>query len=76
MLYKHTKTGTIYKGVDNSFVIHNRNGSVTVKIGKTDHSYNFINLDAFEQCLVEGNIVHFKVSYDHVAEAFLNKEFL
>ena len=74
MLYKHSKTGKMYKGVDKAFVVISKGGRVTIKIGKTDHTYNYINLDAFEHCLEELQVPHFKASYEHIAQAFLDRE--
>jgi hypothetical protein len=75
MLYKSTKTGKVYKGIDGAYVVVDRLGRVKIPIGNTGHSYNFISIEAFEHHLDQNKIGHFKASYEHLAQAFLDKEF-
>lgn len=73
MLYRSSVTGTYYKALDGAVPIICSQGTVKLVVG--DHSMNFINLKVFEDMLDNGQIPFYKVSYEHVADSFLDKEF-
>lgn len=73
MLYKSSVSGIYYKSLDKAVPIICDKGTVKLVIG--DHSMNFISLEVFENMLDNGQIPFYKVSYEHVANSFLDKEF-
>ena len=69
MLYKNSLNGLTYKS-ENCVVNHRPNGSVSIHIGKTAHSLNYISTEAFELALLERSVIYFRPCFKSIADSY------